>query len=250
MATLSEDLVLKVEREGIDWDAYATPYDLMAKYNPSYHENIEILRCYLDEWNMPPTASICDLGAGTGNYVCALASHIPEGKYVHVDFDGVMNGIARAKYQEQGMDVTIIEEYIQRLEFPPESFDLILCVNALYAIQPQQAVLHKVRKWLKPDGKFFIIDFGRRTRIFDWGWYLLKSIVKEHGMLECSRLLANSVEIVRQNRRGSKTQKQGGYWLHSTQEFGRILTSCGFQVDDIRPCYRNYCDLAVCSVES
>ena len=251
MATRSEDVVLEIVNEvGIDWDAYATQYDLMAKYNPSYHENIEILLSYLDEWNMPPTAMICDLGAGTGNYICALAGCIPEGKYVHVDFDEVMNGIARTKYVGAKLNVTIVEEYIQRLEFPSENFDLILCVNALYAIQPQQAVLHKVRKWLKPDGKFFVIDFGRRTRMFDWGWYLLKSVVKEHGVLECSRLVANRVEIVRQNRRGSKTQQQGSYWLHSTQEFGRILTSCGFQVDDIRSCYRDYCDLAVCSVKN
>ena len=251
MATRSEDVLPEVAEDvGIDWDAYATQYDLMAKYNPSYHENIKILRSYIGEWNMAPTASICDLGAGTGNYICALAKDAPQRKYVHVDFDKIMNGIAQAKYEEAGLNVAIVEEYIQRLEFPPKSFDLILCVNALYAIQPQEAVLHKVRKWLKPGGKFFVIDFGRRARIFDWGWYMLKSVVKEHGILECSRLLANSVEVVRQNRKGSKTQQQGRYWLHSTLEFNRILTNCGFRVEDIRLCYRDYCDLAVCSVET
>lgn len=251
MASTPDEVLLKPHtteiEPGIDWDAYATQYDLMAKYNPSYHENIEILRGGLDEWGISDQAQICDLGAGTGNYISALFRSRPQGSFTHVDFDSVMNEIAREKYRNVGLtDVSIHENYLQRADFPDESFDLIICVNALYAMSPREAILGKIRKWLKPDGVFFVIDFGRRFRMIDWGWYFISSMIKNHGVVECARFLISCAEIYRQNSRGSKNQQEGAYWLHSTNEFGKALSDAGFVVEDLRPCYRDYCDLAVC----
>jgi len=251
LAASQEDVLLQpdsMDQEvGIDWDAYATQYDLMAKYNPSYHENIDILRSSLPSWDLPAKASVCDLGAGTGNYISALSRVLPDAKYVHVDFDHVMNDIAREKYSKLAIEnISIKEEYVQRIDFHDESFDLVLCVNALYAISPQGPVLNKIRRWLKPGGVFFVIDFGRRNRMIDWSWYLLSNLVKEHGVVECARFLLSSAEIIRQNNRGSKNQDEGAYWLHSTQEFGKTLSDAGFLVEELRPCYRDYCDLAIC----
>jgi ubiquinone/menaquinone biosynthesis C-methylase UbiE len=220
----------------------------MAKYNPSYHENIKIIRENVDAWDIPDDAKICDLGAGTGNYIAALSRIRPNARYTHIDFDRVMNEIAREKYAALGIkEVKINEEYVQRLEYPDETFDLVLCVNALYAISPQEAVLRNVYRWLKPGGRFFVIDFGRRNRVIDWSWYLIRNLIKEHGVVECGKFVFNSVELIRQNARGSKIQEEGAYWLHSTQEFGRALADIGFQVEDLRPCYRDYCDLAICT---
>lgn len=251
MAASREDVLLRpdsMDQEvGIDWDAYATQYDLMAKYNPSYHENIAILRNSLPSWNLPGDAAICDLGAGTGNYISALSKVLPDARYTHVDFDHVMNEIAKEKYRQLAVkDVLIKEEYVQRVDFPDDSFDLVLCVNALYAISPQKSVLSKIRKWLKPNGIFFVIDFGRRYRMIDWGWYFLSNMVKDHGVVECAKFFLGSAEIIRQNNRGLKNQDDGAYWLHTTQEFGKTLDDSGFLVEELRPCYRDYCDLAIC----
>ncbi len=251
MSTSQEEVLLRphsTEMEpGIDWDAYATQYDLMAKYNPSYHENIELLRGGLDRWGVPSDAEICDLGAGTGNYISALFRARPQATYTHVDFDSVMNDIARDKYKSLGLErVSIHEAYVQRAEFPDESFDLVICVNALYAMSPQEPILDKIRNWLKPGGVFFVIDFGRRFRMIDWGWYFISSMIRNHGVAECARFLLSCAEIYKQNSRGSKNQQDGAYWLHSTTEFGSALTEAGFEVEELQPCYRDYCDLAVC----
>lgn len=251
MAESQEEVLLRPDSSkidpGIDWDAYATQYDLMAKYNPSYHENIQMLREGLDEWGIPEDASICDLGAGTGNYISALSRARPEAQYTHVDFDSVMNEIAREKYHNLGLsDVSIHESYVQRLDFPDESFDLVICVNALYAMSPREAILERIRKWLKPNGIFFVIDFGRRFRTIDWGWYFIRSIIKRHGVVECAKFFVSCAEIYRQNSKGSKNQQDGAYWLHSTHEFGEALSNAGFTVEELKPCYRDYCDLAVC----
>ncbi len=251
MATTHDEVLLQPDsgegHEGIDWDAYATQYDLMAKFNPSYHENIETLRSGLDKWGVAADAAICDLGAGTGNYISALSRVRPEATFTHVDFDKVMNEIALEKYKRLGIrDISIKEEYLQRVDFPDSSFDLVLCINALYAISPQKAILKKIQRWLKPDGVFFVIDFGRRNRMMDWSWFIMKHIVRDHGVVECAKFFLNSVETIRQNNRGSKNQDDGSYWLHTTQEFGEALTAAGFVVEDLHPCYRDYCDLAVC----
>ena len=240
---------LKTQTEGIDWDAYATQYDLMAKYNPSYRENIDLLRSAIERWDIPKDATICDLGGGTGNYIAALSKTRPDAEYHHVDFDHVMNEIAREKYAKIGLSkVSVYEEYIQRIDFPEQKFDLVICINALYAVSPQEAILRKISRWLKPNGIFFIIDFGRRNRMIDWSWFVLKNLAKERGLVECAKLLFNSVETIKQNNRGSKNQDDGTYWLHSTQEFGQALTDIGFSVEELRPCYRDYCDLAICRV--
>jgi len=234
----------------IDWDAYATQYDLMAKYNPSYRENIELLRDYLGgkKFEIGGEPRILDLGAGTGNYISALSRDFRSARFVHVDFDKAMNEVAKTKYRDQQIQhVEIIEKKMEELSFESESFDVIICVNALYAVAPRKEVLHNIYNWLAPKGLFFIIDFGREFRALDWAWYVLKSVVKNHGIVECTRFIANSAEIYRQNARGGKSQRSGSYWLHSTMEFGEVLTETGFRIQELHPCYRDYCDLALCT---
>jgi len=158
-----------------------------------------------------------------------------------------MNRVASSKFAAYGLSrVSVVTSSVFDSSFPDQSFDLILSVNALYAMTPQGEVLRMVRKWLKPGGKFLVIDFGRRTKVFDWGRYILGNMLKEKGIFESVRFLWNGLENLKQNRRGSKGQSEGIYWLHSTEEFGQALSEAGFLVEDLRTCYRGYCDLAVC----
>lgn len=231
----------------INWDAYASQYDLLAANNPSYRENIEMLRSRLTSFQLPNEAAICDVGAGTGNFICALASRLPSARFVHLDSDPAMNEIAIKKYEHAGIkhvDVHCCSAV--EATYGAESFDLIVCVNALYAMHPQEETLNKIKTWLKPSGKLFIIDYGRQVKVLDWLLYILWNVAREQGVREAYRFLRNSIESIRQNRRGSRGQAEGVYWLHSTEEFGQILYSAGLHVEELKPCYRGYCDLAVC----
>ncbi len=231
----------------IDWDAYATQYDVLATANPSYRENIEILRSLISGFDLPQDPVICDVGAGTGNFICALAQDLPNAKFVHLDADETMNQIAREKYQAAGLSNVEIKHCLASdANFSAGAFDLIICVNALYAIRPRDEFLKKAKQWLKPNGTFFIIDFGRRLDTLSWSLYIIGSVIKEGGLREVVRILRNGLETLRQNRRGSKGQANGLYWLHSTEEFADELTRAGYNIDQLRTCYRGYCDLAVC----
>jgi ubiquinone/menaquinone biosynthesis C-methylase UbiE len=196
---------------------------------------------------MPETAKVCDLGAGTGNYILALSDTRPNASFVHVDFDEKMNESALRKYQQAAIkDVEIVTEYVQNCSFQDNEFDLIMCVNALYAISPQGEILKRARRWLKPNGRIFLIDFGRKQRTLDWTIYLFRESMKNHQAGEYVKALINSREVLKQNRKTSKGQDTGRYWLHTTSEFGDALEACGFQVDELYACYRGYADLAVC----
>lgn len=236
-----------VDTDEMDWDAYAEHYDIMCELNPSYQQNLNTLAKYLSRWQLRGDASICDLGAGTGNYIHLLSKLIPEASFTHVDFDAKMNELAAKKYANNSIDsVRIICDYAQRVEFEPESFDLVICVNALYAISPQKQVLNKVRSWLKDDGRFFLIDFGRKQRTMDWAFYLFRESLKRQRVGTYVKALLESREVIKQNRRSTKGQATGRYWTHSTSEFGNTLVDCGFEVEELFPCYRGYADLAIC----
>lgn len=239
-----------VATDEMNWDAYAEHYDQMCKFNTSYQENVEILLDLAANWPMPQNAKVCDLGAGTGNYILSLAESYPSAEFVHVDFDEKMNEAAIRKYRDAEVNnIQVVTEYVQECDFQDNSFDLIMCVNALYAISPQDEVLARIRRWLKPGGRFFAIDFGRKQKTLDWAIYLFRESMKKQQAGEYVKALVNSREVLKQNRRSTKGQESGRYWLHSTSEFGEKLSSIGFQVDDLYACYRGYADLAICRKE-
>lgn len=231
----------------LEWSAYAPKYDAICAYNPAYQENLERLKRYLRSWDLDENAQVADLGAGTGNFVCAMSEVLPKASYTHIDFDPCMNDLARKKYGQLGVpNVRIVQDYLQRVSIPDDSFDLIICVNVLYAVAPQSLLLNRVRRWLKPGGRFFVIDFGRKVRIFDWGWYFLKNTLRDHSLSHFIRVLVDNYEFVRQNKHAQHDFEEGHFWEHSTDEFRDLLVRTGFDVEEIYTCYREYCDLAVC----
>jgi len=236
----------KVADDEMNWDAYAEHYDVMCELNPSYQENIDKLVQHLQTWDISDQPTILDLGAGTGNYILALAKQIKKASFVHVDFDKKMNELAQRKYDLHGIPVEVRNQYVQDVTFGESSFDVIICINALYAISPQTEVLQKVHSWLKPDGRFFVIDFGRKQNILDWTFYVFRESMKRHRLARYIKVLKDNRELIKQNRQTTKGQDTGRYWLHSTAEFRDTLKSCGFVVDEVFPCYRGYSDLAVC----
>lgn len=238
-----------VAKDEMNWDAYAEHYDLMCELNPAYQENIRLLLDRITRWKLPRCPNICDIGAGTGNYIAALHSQLPDANFYHIDFDTRMNELARAKYAERGItQVQIIEDHILNIDMAIGSIDLILCINSIYAMNPHEAVLSRARSWLSPNGRLFTIDFGRKQRTLDWAVYLFRESMKSKQVGRYAKGLLEAREVMRQNRQSTKGQSTGRYWLHSTEEFGKSLENAGFIVEELSPCYRDYADMAVCRV--
>ncbi|MBV1905087.1 MAG: class I SAM-dependent methyltransferase [Pseudomonadales bacterium] len=234
----------------LDWTAYALKYDLMCEFIPAYQEMINTLLQKLSECNLPPNASICDLGAGTGNFITAIASKFPDVHYTHVENSPGMVAVAQQKYEKNAIKhVEVLHESAFSVDFEENSFDSIICINALYAMDPQTEVLARVKKWLKPDGKFLVIDWGRENRILDWCWYVVKNAIRTHGFRRTLSAFIEGAETIKQNRRGRKGHESGKFWRHTTQEFSDTLIEAGFNVEHLSVVYRGYSDLAICSIK-
>jgi len=239
-----------ITKDEMNWDAYAEHYDQMCEMNPAYQENIELLLQRLPRWNLPKQSVVCDIGAGTGNYICAIAKHFEAGEIFHIDFDARMNEFARAKYLTNGIsNVSIVQNHVLNYEMPSSSVDLVICINSIYAVYPQTAVLEKARRWLKPGGVFFAIDFGRKQRTLDWALYLFRESMRSKQVGKYAKGFIEGREVMTQNRQTTAGQKTGRYWLHSTEAFGSSLETAGFRIEELFPCYRGYADLAVCRLQ-
>lgn len=236
-----------VEADEMDWDAYAEHYDKMCDLNPAYQQNIQLLLERLPSWNLPDHASICDLGAGTGNYILQLGQLMQNATFWHVDFDNRMIEVAKRKYAQAGLkNIHIVQADALTVDFEEDSFDLIICINALYAFSSQPELLRKMHKWIKRNGRLFLIDFGRKQNTLDWALYMLREAAKSRRLRLYARTLVEGRELLKQNRKTTKGQESGRYWLHTTEEFGQTISSVGFRVDEIGRCYRNYADYAIC----
>jgi ubiquinone/menaquinone biosynthesis C-methylase UbiE len=195
--------------------------------------------------DLPDAPEVVDLGAGTGNFVCELLTRLPEARVVHVDNSADMNRIARGKYSERKLDVQIVESYMQTVQIPPQSKDLVVCVNALNNAPPVRPVLSRIYSWLKDGGYFFLIDFGREINVTDWTWYLLKHVFAEYNLRQALSIIRRQAKVISINRGGQDDQHQGTLWTHSSEELGKILIETGFKSIKSELCYRDYADLFV-----
>lgn len=238
---------LGVDQE-LSWTRYAAQYDLMCQLNPAYAENIESLLQAVQNWNLPKNATICDIGAGTGNFISALCTRHRDFQFIHVDSDEAMNSKAREKYSRiQNANVQILEQPVGRIALPENSVDVVLAINSLYTMDEPLVIVRRAMQWLKPSGKFFVIDWGRENQLIDWGIYVFRHAVRNHGLVKAIRYMKESREVAIQNRNLKRNFQIGAAWKHSTDEFRASLESCGLVVEQCRSCYRGYCDMAICS---
>ena len=235
------------ESSGIDWTAYAEAYDSIPDLFPTYRENMEILRKSLLSRGLTENLAVCDIGAGTGNFISSMSEYLRDSSFCHLDSNHSMNRIARQKYADLNLSVDMVEEQVQRVDFAAGSFDLIICINALYAMQPRSLVLKKMHKWLKDDGLLFIIDFGRKQKVTDWSWYFLKSVLtRDVKLSSIGKAIKKAPALFAHGIKGTKGQTKGNYWTHSTAEFGEAISLNGFDIEELDDCYLGYADLVVC----
>ena len=229
----------------MDYKAYAPHFDPLCDINPAYQELLHLFQDELGQMDLSAVPEVIDLGAGTGNFVCSLLEVLPRASATHVDCSPDMNGVAQEKYVSAGYDVNIVESYMQTVDIEPESKDLIICVNALNNAPPVRPMLGNIYSWLKPGGYFFLIDFGREIDVVDWTWFLVKHLLKTHGLTETINVIRRQAKVISINQKGKGDQKRGTLWTHSTEELIDILENTGFEIQTRKLCYRDYADLVV-----
>ncbi|MEM9621982.1 MAG: class I SAM-dependent methyltransferase [Pseudomonadota bacterium] len=236
--------------KGIEWDTYGPLLDIQAGLTPDYWENVDVLVEHAKA-TYPNHAEaqlrICDVGAGTGNFTRAIAEAFPKSEVVHIEPNRHMNYIAQQKFADDGLDnVKIVQSDFFAYDWQAQQWDIVICVNALYMLSPQSEALRIIRDSLRPQGFFYVVDFGREQDAKQWFWYFLKNAVKGVNTKKYLQSIPKWPDMIAQAREGGKTQVEGAWWMHETDEFGATLEAAGFQLQGLTACYCGFADRAIC----
>ncbi len=107
-------------------------------------------------------ARVLDIATGTG-LVAMVAAQIvgPDGRVVGVDIAPEMVAHARRKLASAGLtNVEFREGDAEHLDFPDQSFDVVLCASSLFFMPDMLAALKEWRRVLAPGGYLGFTSFG------------------------------------------------------------------------------------------
>lgn len=100
--------------------------------------------------------TVLDVGTGTGVLIPYLVKEIgPNGSVTAIDFSKNMLQICKTKH-EHLKNVNIKLGNIEEEQFPPETFDAVICFGIFPHLQNKQKVLQNINSMLKPEGKLVI----------------------------------------------------------------------------------------------
>lgn len=136
-------------------------YDMQAK-SGEYDHKIN----YLDRLNeierllpvLKPCSHILDLACGTGVSIEALLRQSQDIKIIGVDYSAEMLKRAEERFKNN-RSVKLIKANFMQVDFPKESFDLIIMSHATryIPVDREQKFASKTAGWLKPHGVFLVI---------------------------------------------------------------------------------------------
>lgn len=154
------------------YDKQALQYDKKWK---AYLENTH--NRLLEVFETQPDDKILDVSAGTGR----LAKHIAEtnafDELVVNDISPKMLSVAKGKVGP-APKVTFYNSTVKELDFPPQYFDRIVCLNAFHYYPDQQGALQKIEEILKPGGYFYLLDWNR-SGFFRWVNKVIEFFIEE-----------------------------------------------------------------------
>lgn len=112
---------------------------------------------------------VLDVGCGTGELAAMLAKSDWPVEAVGMDYVPAMCIAASAKISEGGLGTRarFVAGDSEFLPFADASFDIITCSNSFHHYPHQQAAVHDVRRLLKPEGRYVLID-GFRDNVIGW----------------------------------------------------------------------------------
>jgi arsenite methyltransferase len=177
---------------------------------------------------LPAGARVLDVATGTGWVAMAVAQLVhPTGAVVGVDLAPEMLAYARQKCVALGLpNVAFQEGDAERLDFPDQCFDVVLCASALFQVPNMLAALREWWRVLKPGGHVGFSGFGPtflqplgdlwNTRLRQYGATLPPLPVTQRlaDPGTCRQLLheAGFVQIVVHS-------EQVGYYLQTAEEW-------------------------------
>ncbi len=103
---------------------------------------------------------ILDLAGGTGDITRALHARAPKANYTVCDLTPAMMAVGKQRLYNRGIaGVQWIQGDAAKLPFKNNSFDRVVMSFGLRNVTYLDRALSEIRRVLKPDGKFFCLEF-------------------------------------------------------------------------------------------
>jgi SAM-dependent methyltransferase len=109
--------------------------------------------------NLPPDATIADVGCGPGFMSCQLARLVPEGRVIGIDADPELLASARASAAQQGLThVETLEAWAHEIDLPDDCVDFSYGRFLLQHVPDPVAIAREMRRITRPGGLVMLLD--------------------------------------------------------------------------------------------
>jgi len=179
------------------------------------------LRHVIESLNIPRSARVLEVGAGTGVSFPAYPSHC---EVVGIDLAPDMLARAQDKIQEHGWShLRVMEMDAMNLDFPDDSFDYVMAFHVVTVVPDPIRMIQEAKRVCKPGGKIVIVNhftsafppLGFLTEILDpvtrrLGWrtnlklkpFIQAAELKTHTIYKLSRLSLHTVLVGENEKNG------------------------------------------------
>lgn len=114
----------------------------------------------IDKIDLPATAVIADIGAGTGYYTFKLAPKVPKGKVYAVEIQDELIAELNARTKKLNFtNVEIIKGSTTSPNLPENAVDLAVMVDVYHELEYPVETLQSIRKSLKKGGQILLIEY-------------------------------------------------------------------------------------------
>lgn len=123
----------------------------------------------LEQVDFRHTNTIVDVGCGTGTQTILLKQEAPHATVVGIDVDPAMIARAEVKSRAAGVDVAFELAEAGALPFADHTIDVVVSTLVFHHLLDHQKkrALAEIRRVLKPEGQFHLVDFGRPANAFN-----------------------------------------------------------------------------------
>lgn len=115
---------------------------------------------------IPPGATVADLGAGTGYFTWRLARQVgPNGKVLAIDIQQQMLDLAAQEVRQHGLtNVTCLLGTDTNPRLPERAVDMVFIAYSFHEFSEPETMLAAIRRSLKPGGRLFVLEFAKESR--------------------------------------------------------------------------------------
>jgi ubiquinone/menaquinone biosynthesis C-methylase UbiE len=115
---------------------------------------------------LQPGDRVLDLACGPANQLIQMARLNPDMQFVGIDASPTMLQHAQSGLQRTGTSNVDLQlgDIIRLSGLTDASFDCVTCTMSLHHLPDLTALhatMHEIRRVLKPEGRFYLVDFGR-----------------------------------------------------------------------------------------